>query len=368
MSPPDSTILSKSLTTITSQVLAQHEEAKFRTFMLRSMLKMDAQPTSSAVLEYHKHLLAEMEALAVSKATGVNAPKVRAVGAPSPGTSPKASGQPQASKPCKFFMGTSWCRRGPKCTFSHDMSGLPRQERNKKCLACGSEAHRQKDCPVAGGGSPKGKGQPGGGNTNNAAGHRPTTADQESTAVQPGASPGRAEDFTAFMRMMFAAASSSEAFPPASTPAAPAQPPAIVFCCLPLPSAQTIVPLGSVIQQLGYRLDWTASRCRLIAPSGRAFRLRVKGGCPEIMESEVSKLEEKRLEDLKSLEANVAEGTSRIRAVKALMSKGWWDHLQDYVSLGSTNSAQLALQAAPFLADVPQAALQGLVEDVAQVS
>ncbi|CAE7864216.1 GIP, partial [Symbiodinium necroappetens] len=140
----------------------------------------------------------------------------------------------------------------------------------------------------------------------------------------------------------------------------------------PTSSAQTIVPLGSVIQQLGYRLDWTASRCRLIAPSGRAFRLRVKGGCPEIMESEalvlISKLEEKRLEDLKSLEANVAEGTSRIRAVKALMSKSWWDHMQDYVSLGSTNSAQLALQAAPFLADVPQAALQGLVEDVAQVS
>ena len=103
------------------------------------------------------------------------------------------------------------------------MSGLPRQERSKKCLACGSEAHRQKDCPAAGGGSPKGKGQPGGGNTNNAAGHRPTTADQASTAVPPSASPGRAEDFTAFMRMMFAAASSSEAFPPASTP----QPPAI---------------------------------------------------------------------------------------------------------------------------------------------
>ena len=138
----------------------------------------------------------------------------------------------------------------------------------------------------------------------------------------------------------------------------------------PTSSAQTIVPLGSVIQQLGYRLDWTASRCRLITPSGRAFRLRVKGGCPEIMESEalvlISKLEEKRLEDLKSLEANVAEGTSRIRTVKALMSKGWWDHLQDYVSLGSTNSAQLALQAAPFLADVPQAALQGLVEELLQ--
>ena len=54
-------------TTITSQVLADNEEAKFRTFMLRAMLKMNAQPTSTAVLEYHKHLLAECEALAVSK-------------------------------------------------------------------------------------------------------------------------------------------------------------------------------------------------------------------------------------------------------------------------------------------------------------
>ena len=45
----------------------------------------------------------------------------------------------------------------------------------------------------------------------------------------------------------------------------------------PSSNAQTIVPLGSVIQQLGYRLDWTATRCRLIAPSGRTFRLRVNG-------------------------------------------------------------------------------------------
>ena len=36
------------------------------TFMLRA-IRMDAQSTSTAVLEYHKHLLAECEALAVSK-------------------------------------------------------------------------------------------------------------------------------------------------------------------------------------------------------------------------------------------------------------------------------------------------------------
>ena len=63
MSPPDATVLCQSLSTITSIVLTSHEEVKFRTFMLRSMLKVDAQPTTSAVLEYHRHLLAEMETL-----------------------------------------------------------------------------------------------------------------------------------------------------------------------------------------------------------------------------------------------------------------------------------------------------------------
>ena len=67
MALPDTTVLSQSFTTITSQVLANNEEAKFRTFMLRAMLKLDAQPTPSAILEYHKHLLAEAEALSVAK-------------------------------------------------------------------------------------------------------------------------------------------------------------------------------------------------------------------------------------------------------------------------------------------------------------
>ena len=34
--------------------------------MIRSMLNMDGQPTVEAVLEYHHHLLGEMEALASS--------------------------------------------------------------------------------------------------------------------------------------------------------------------------------------------------------------------------------------------------------------------------------------------------------------
>ena len=54
MSPPDATVLCQSLTTTTSLVLTSHEEVKFRAFMLRSMLKVDAQPTTAAVLEYQQ--------------------------------------------------------------------------------------------------------------------------------------------------------------------------------------------------------------------------------------------------------------------------------------------------------------------------
>ena len=60
---------------------------------------------------------------------------------------------------------------------------------------------------------------------------------------------------------------------------------------------RVIVPLGQIIQKLGYRLEWTASVCRLISPSGRAHRLRVKSGCPHLCESEalalIARLEEK---------------------------------------------------------------------------
>ena len=57
MSPPDATVLCQSLTTTTSLVLTSHEDVKFRTFMLRSMLKVDAQPTTATVLEYQQTLV-----------------------------------------------------------------------------------------------------------------------------------------------------------------------------------------------------------------------------------------------------------------------------------------------------------------------
>ena len=49
---------------------------------------------------------------------------------------------------------------------------------------------------------------------------------------------------------------------------------------------QPIVPMGAIIEQLGYSLSWSAGCCKLYAPDGKVIRLRVRNGCPEVMESQ----------------------------------------------------------------------------------
>ena len=53
---------------------------------------------------------------------------------------------------CRYFMKAGGCKQGSRCSYSHSMQSLDKDLRSKKCLACGSESHRQRDCPVARGG------------------------------------------------------------------------------------------------------------------------------------------------------------------------------------------------------------------------
>ena len=68
---------------------------------------------------------------------------------------------------------------------------------------------------------------------------------------------------------------------------------------------QPIVPMGAVIEQLGYSLVWSAGSCKLYPPNGKALRLRVKNGCPEVVESQaltlISRLEEHKLQQVEEL-------------------------------------------------------------------
>ena len=116
------------------------------------------------------------------------------------------------------------------------MSSLPRQERSRKCLACGSEGHRQKDCPTVGNSPKKGQVQQGGGASTNKPSEGQAQVAQTQMAIAPDSGPSRAEDsFTGFMRHMQmlydasmaatnASSSSSSLVPavPSSVPSLPA--------------------------------------------------------------------------------------------------------------------------------------------------
>ena len=83
---------------------------------------------------------------------------------------------------------------------------------------------------------------------------------------------------------------------------------------------QPIVPMGAIIQQLGYKLVWSAGSCKLYPPDGRSIRLRVKNGCPEVVESQaltlISRLEEHKLNQADELRRRAEEGKDRISSGK----------------------------------------------------
>ena len=130
-------------------------------------------------------------------------------------------------------------------------------------------------------------------------------------------------------------------------------------------SVQPIVPMGAVIEQLGYSLVWSAGSCKLYPPNGKALRLRVKNGCPEVVESQaltlISRLEEHKLQQVEELRRRTEQGKDRIRQAKLAMDKTWWDHLVDYVSSPNTGSGQMAVSTAPFFQEVPDKALHGIL-------
>ncbi|CAE7948546.1 hypothetical protein AK812_SmicGene2198 [Symbiodinium microadriaticum] len=93
-------------------------------------------------------------------------------------------------------------------------------------------------------------------------------------------------------------------------------------------STAPIVPLGSLVGVLGYRMEWQGSRCRLIGKEGDVLTLRVRDGCPEITEQQalslIARIEEKKLADLRAATAVTKE---KIREAAISLDKTWFDHL-----------------------------------------
>ena len=198
---PDATVLSRALTTLMQGVLDGYPEAAFRTSLVRNSLKLDTRPTSENVAVFHRHLLAEAEALATggkgrsssatsaSTSSGVDTNKggARLKGLQASGTAdstaaPKQRAQPSESpftgaKPCRWFAKSeAGCEKGVNCPFAHEWG---QTQKAGRCLVCSSTAHMKKDCPVKEKGNqprpPKGKGDA----------SSSTTSTQQQPAAEP---------------------------------------------------------------------------------------------------------------------------------------------------------------------------------------
>ena len=67
MNLPDPMVLVGALNSMTKPVISKDTEVTWRTEMVKSTLQLHARPTAEAVTAYHRHLLAEFEALATSQ-------------------------------------------------------------------------------------------------------------------------------------------------------------------------------------------------------------------------------------------------------------------------------------------------------------
>ena len=156
MNLPDPMVLVGALTSMTKPMISKDTEVTWRTEMVKSTLQPHARPTAEAVKAYHRHLLAEFEALATSQV-----PKKGGSGNPTPNLALKAmdgnaggasGGQGGGAKgggkgkiQCKYSLSQKGCKYGSNCKNVHSMNELSKGDRFKKCLNCGSEEHRAKD-------------------------------------------------------------------------------------------------------------------------------------------------------------------------------------------------------------------------------
>ncbi|OLP99915.1 Ubiquitin-activating enzyme E1 2 [Symbiodinium microadriaticum] len=134
-------------------------------------------------------------------------------------------------------------------------------------------------------------------------------------------------------------------------------------------SSSPIVPLGALVEQLGYMMCWKGSKCKLVGEDGQVIQLRVREGCPEITECEalrlIAQLEDRRLEELRM---NTSRTSQRVKAAALAMDKTWFDHFLSYVDSEFASEAHKAIETAGFLDGVPRQCVAGMFDAIPETN
>eukprot|EP00439_Symbiodinium_sp_Y106_P017730 s318_g2.t1 len=131
-------------------------------------------------------------------------------------------------------------------------------------------------------------------------------------------------------------------------------------------TSQTILPVGSLVNVLGYELRWCKRRCILRAPDGKEILLRTSTGCPEVDEAKALELiAEIEQENLNRLHRETE--TTRVAMLRAEGVQGdeqWEKSLKLYVNNGRLEDGFRSLVSAPWSLDIPREDLVKVVTDL----
>ncbi|CAE7573534.1 unnamed protein product [Symbiodinium sp. KB8] len=397
---PDASVLLQGLDRICQGVVRADSELAFRVSLIRSTLQVDVCPTASGVTKFFQHLQAELEQqarLATVKQIAPT-PKIKALTnngeASSTPTTPAPPPKNQGVQ-CRFFASEKGCRRGSQCRYPHTWSAFDRSERAKRCLTCGAVGHKSKECRAPGGGAAaKPKDQQG------AAAAKDPPATPSSAPSSTGSSPTTrrvtieaSSDIAMKVMNVLQEVKGMQALQP-------------LVCAVERWSSmwgtklykrnalmdsgathalrrprdekewldavnvnvalageakttmrqtsngtllsgdelsQVIVPLGRVIDSLGYRLRWSANECSL-EKEGEVLPLKVVRGCPEVESTAHRLIQELENHQLPSLQEATMESVKILKNVEV----SWWSCMVDYAMNGHVDSGKEALQRALF--------------------
>ena len=93
-----------------------------------------------------------------------------------------------------------------------------------------------------------------------------------------------------------------------------------------------IIPMGELVQTLGYKMEWAGKRCKLVGREGEVIQLNVRQNCAVLTEAQALRLIS-RLEDvkLKGLEEKTRETKNRVQAAALRLEEDGFQKMLRYV-------------------------------------
>ena len=127
---------------------------------------------------------------------------------------------------------------------------------------------------------------------------------------------------------------------------------------------QPIVPLGALIENLGYTLQWGPKHLKLTHPEKGPIKVKVKNHCPEVAASDaLDMIRELELAQVKELTSHVDSLKARLEVLKKEEQREWPELLADYMSTGRRSHLLKAVMKCPVTKCLPGDVQTMLLED-----